>query len=228
MAKPRNQYHAGVRKAIRNAKKALAIFEMMDTFCESGDDFKAFELSKEANHCVGNLMVNARYLAIITGDPSAVREFERVLLEEVPIEMGYTEQGWFLLKMPRILPRKEKGSIKDLRILLDAAFRRYPLKFPDVPLFSECVIAYRHVYDEDLPEQQWRDHDNIELNFVTDIVAQYVMEDDAPKKCHHHYMSSAGSEAHTEVYVVPKNEFIKWFDLALDEGLTIADSGSLN
>ncbi len=227
MAKPRNQYHAGVRKAIRNTKKALAVYEMMDTLCESGDDTKAFELSQEANHCVGNLVVNARYLTIITGDPSAVRDFERVLLDEVPVEMGYTEQGWFLLKMPRILPGKEKGSIRDLRILLDAAFRRYPLKFPDVPLFSECVIAYRHVYDENVPEQQWRDHDNIELNFVTDIVAQYVMEDDAPKKCHHHYMSSAGSEAHTEVYVVPNSEFKMWFDLAQKEGLTIADSGSL-
>lgn len=31
MAKPRNQYHAGVRKAIRNARKALAIYEMMDS-----------------------------------------------------------------------------------------------------------------------------------------------------------------------------------------------------
>ena len=227
MAKPRNQYHAGVRKAIRNTKKALAVYEMMDTLCESGDDIKAFELSQEANHCVGNLVVNARYLTIITGDPSAVRDFERVLLDEVPVEMGYTEQGWFLLKMPRILPRKEKGSIRDLRILLDAAFRRYPLKFPDVPLFSECVIAYRHVYDENIPEQQWRDHDNIELNFVTDIVAQYVMEDDAPQKCHHHYMSSAGSEAHTEVYVVPNFEFKLWFDLVQKEGLTIADSGSL-
>lgn len=227
MAKPKNQYHAGVRKAIRNTKKALAVYEMMDTLCESGDDIKAFELSQEANHYVGNMVVNARYLTIITGDPSAVREFERDLLEEVPIEMGYTEQGWFVFKMPRILPRKEKGSIKDLRILLDAAFKGYPLKFPDVPLFSDCVIIYRHVYDEDIPEQLWRDHDNIELNFVTDIVAQYVMEDDAPKKCHHYYMSAAGSQAHTEVYVLPQSELKQWLDLGHEHSLIIADSGAL-
>ena len=30
--------------------------------------------------------------------------------EAVPIEIGFTEEGWFCLRMPILLPRKEKSS----------------------------------------------------------------------------------------------------------------------
>ena len=72
--------------------------------------------------------------------------------------------------------------------------------------------------------QQWRDHDNIEINMVTDIVALYVMPDDCPKVCSHFYCSAAGSEDRTEVYVVPKEDFPAWLKAEKnmpDEGVNI-------
>ena len=47
------------------------------------------------------------------------------------------------------------------------------------------------------------DYDNIETNMVSDIVAMYVMPDDALSVCSHYECSVMGEDDHTEVYVVP-------------------------
>ncbi len=76
--------------------------------------------------------------------------------------------------------------------------------------YNNCVLIYRHVYDAARPERQRRDHDNIEINMVSDIVAMYVMPDDGPSICSHYYCSAAGTEDRTEVYVVPRESFPIW------------------
>ena len=87
--------------------------------------------------------------------------------------------------------------------------------------YQDCVLIYRHVYDRARPERKMRDHDNIEINMVSDIVAMYVMPDDSPAVCSHYYCSTAGQEERTEVYVVPKKEFPIW--LAMEN--TMPDEG---
>ena len=55
-----------------------------------------------------------------------------------------------------------------------------------------------------------RDHDNIETNMVSDIVAMYVMPDDAPSICSHYECSVMGEDDRTEVYVVPRMDLPQW------------------
>ena len=76
--------------------------------------------------------------------------------------------------------------------------------------YRDGILIYRHVYDKARPERKKRDHDNIEINMVSDIVAMYVMTDDGPSVCSHYYCSAEGSEDRTEVYVVPKWDFPIW------------------
>ena len=65
-----------------------------------------------------------------------------------------------------------------------------------------------------------RDHDNIEINMVSDIVAMYVMPDDGPAVCAHYYCSAAAEQERTEVYVVPKSDFPAWLsgEAAMPDG----------
>ena len=77
------------------------------------------------------------------------------------------------------------------------------------------------MYDQARPERAWRDHDNIEINFVTDMVAMYVMTDDAPYLCEHHYCSAAGTSERTEVYVIPQVDMTAW----LQQRETFPDEG---
>lgn len=85
--------------------------------------------------------------------------------------------------------------------------------------YSDCVLIYRHVYDSARPERAWRDHDNIEQNMVTDIIALYLLPDDAPARCAHFYCSAAGPADRTEVYVVPREQFPTWIYAAFHDRL---------
>ena len=151
----------------------------------------------------------ARALPACTGRPHVFLELGKQVESPSPVEMGFTKEGWFSLRMPMLLPKKESGSAAYVRMLLLPALRRFfqgrqPLRI------SPCVLVYRHVYAKDRPDRALRDHDNIETNMASDCVALYAMEDDSPAACSHYECSAKGTEERTEIYVVPEGEFAKW------------------
>lgn len=168
----------------------------------------------------------ARALPAYTGYPAAAPEMQKLIESRIPVEIGFTLEGWFSVRLPMLLPKKETGSANYVRSFLYPAMRDFFSEKPPVR-YHDCVLIYRHVYDENRPERQRRDHDNIEINMVSDIVALYVMDDDAPSVCRHYYCSAAGSMERTEVYVVPRAEFPMWLvveNAIPDEGVMLYES----
>lgn len=153
-----------------------------------------------------------RALPAYTGYPNAKWEVERIVQKVHPVEIGFTKNGWFTLRLPMLLPKKETGSTEFIRGFLYPAMQEFFNKNPPVR-YTDCVLIFRHVYARDRPERRWRDHDNIEVNIVTDIVALYTLPDDNPTVCTHYYCSAAGNQERTEVYVVPKEDFPLWLDV---------------
>ena len=150
-----------------------------------------------------------RALPCYTGARSAPEDVLQIIKDVIPVKIGFTEEGWFCIQIPRLLPKKESGSVNYLRGFLLPAMEEF---FQDKPLirYPKCVLIYRHVYAKDYPERQYRDHDNIEVNLVSDTVALYTMPDDNPLVCNHFYCSAAGDSERTEVYVVPQKDFPHW------------------
>lgn len=155
------------------------------------------------------LTLLTRALPCYTGFRTAADDVEEIIRDVVPVELGFTAEGWFCLRIPMLLPRKEHGSVNYVRGFLYPAMSQFFSKQPLIR-YPKCVIIYRHVYARDRPERQYRDHDNIEINFVSDAVALYTMPDDNPTVCRHFYCSAAGDPERTEVYVVPQEDFIQW------------------
>ena len=50
-----------------------------------------------------------RAIPTYTGLPYAKKEVQRIMSEEVPFEIGYTDEGWFCVRFPRMLPKKERA-----------------------------------------------------------------------------------------------------------------------
>lgn len=153
-------------------------------------------------------------------------DVETITAANVPVEIGFTAEGWFSVRLPLLLPKKERGSAEYVRSILLPALKTF---FAGRPLvrFDNCVLIYRHVYAECRPERQRRDHDNIEINMVSDCIALYAMTDDAPGLCSHYYCSAAATVERTEVYVVPQREFAAWLEAEKtmpDEGVKLHDS----
>ena len=111
----------------------------------------------------------ARVLPACTGRPHVFFDIDQKSEVPTPVEVGFTREGWFSLRMPMLLPKKERGSAAFVRMLLLPALRRFFQGKPPVRI-SPCVLVFRHVYARDRPDRVLRDHDNIETNMAADCV----------------------------------------------------------
>ncbi len=169
----------------------------------------AYEQAMRLEETAERLVLLTRVLPAYTGSNVAGVEVENTIKLCIPVDMGFTAEGWFRLYIPALLPKKGSGSADYIRSFLYPAMQEY-FQGKEPVRFTDCVLAYRHVYSSDRPERRMRDHDNIETNMVSDIVALYVMPDDAPLVCSHYECSMMGEADRTEVYVIPKADFPVW------------------
>lgn len=205
---------------LRNKEKTLrARIAAMEYYIDEEDRESYFQQALLIEECAEQLTLAARTLPSYIGHPDAEGQVEAILKQEIPVEIGYTKEGWFSVRIPMLLPKKSKGSTDYIRSFLYPAMRDFFVEKPPVR-YREAVLIYRHVYDRRRPERQMRDHDNIEINMVSDIVAMYVMPDDGPAVCAHYYCSAAAEQERTEVYVVPKGDFPTWLsgEAAMPDG----------
>lgn len=178
---------------------------------QEGNIKQTYESALRLEEVSEKTVLLTRALPAYTGNPKARLETENLIKLSIPIEIGFTEEGWFSLRIPALLPKKDAGSADYIRSSLYLAMREFFLDSQPVR-YNDCVLIYRHIYARDRPERKKRDHDNIEVNMVSDIVAMYVLPDDGPSVCSHYYCSTQGQSDRTEVYVVPQCEFTGWLE----------------
>ena len=198
--------------AIKEAEKLLKKLNAVKSDYADKRMEEALSKSVTAAKISESVALKTRALPAYTGHPQAEVMVQKALEEAVPIEMGFTEEGWFCLRMPILLPRKEKSSRSYLRGFLYPAFERFTYGKSKIR-YRNGVLIFRHVYDKNRPEREYRDHDNIELNTVVDAIAMYFLVDDTPLECRHYYCSAAGDEERTEVYIVPRADFESWLSM---------------
>lgn len=203
-------------KAVKSLKSAASTLQAIQAHAQRGDIENAYQAAFTFAAQAEKLTLIARELPARTGRPTARQEMNRAILDSFPIYIGFTQRGWFYVRIPSLLPKKSKGSADYITAPLYAAMGRYwqgrqPVRYDD------CVLIYRHVYDRQRPERSYRDHDNFETNRVTDIISMYVMTDDSPSHCRHYYCSAPGDGNCTEVFVVPDVDFTAW--LAMEKSL---------
>ena len=191
---------------IRETEKLL---KQLRTIGESRALENALKLSVTAAKISEGVALKIRALPAHTGHPQAERMVQEAISESVPVDIRLTEEGWFYLRMPILLPRKEKSSRTYLRGFLYPALAAFARERPPIR-YRDCVMIFRHAYGRNQPEREYRDHDNIELNTVVDAVAMFFLVDDTPFECRHYYCSIVGDEESTEVFIVPRNEFGIW------------------
>lgn len=171
----------------------------------------AYYKSLQVHESAEELALITRNLPVLTGRFEAKEDVKKTIKMTVPIEIGYTKEGWFSVRLFALLPRKEHGGVNYLRSSLYPAMKEFFYKKPPVR-YNDCVVIYRHVYAKDMPRRKKRDFDNIEINQLMDIVALYVMHDDGPEFCNVFHCAAEGNANRCEIYVVPKSDFIWWLD----------------
>ena len=200
--------------------------ETAGKFLEEGKILSAYESSVRLEELSERTTLLTRALPVYSGSPYAKAEVDNAIRMNMPIEIGYTQESWFSVRVPVLLPKKNSLTVDFIRTPLYMAMREFFGRTSPVR-YKDCVLVFRHVYDRSRPERKKRDHDNIEIKAVSDAVALYVMPDDGPSVCSHYYCSAEGASERTEVYVVPKNDFPKWLEVEKnmpDEGMSLSEN----
>lgn len=207
-------------------KKLLEESSAVRCFYENGNIRETYTHAMKLEEISEKFVLLTRTLPAYTGAPLALTDIEEIISNNIPIELGFTAEGWFSLRIPLLLPKKAAGSADYIRSSLYPAMRNFFVN-KNAVRYNNCVLIYRHIYDRNRPERKKRDHDNIEINMVSDIVAMYVMPDDGPSICSHYYCSTDGLEERTEIYVVPKRDFPIWLVMEKampDEGVMLYEN----
>jgi hypothetical protein len=201
------------QRQLQKAQEALyTTLSLENKGCFDSAFEEAFRFAEESE----KLTLLARALPACTGHPKAREMAETLVDESIPVTIQFTPEGWLALRFPALLPRKERGNLDYIRAFLYPAMRRFAQGNPPLR-FGDCVLCFRHIYDRQRPERLFRDHDNIEVNVVVDILAAYLLRDDTPMQCAHYYCSAAGDADGTEVFMVPRADFGRLI-VALNEG----------
>ena len=198
-----------INYALNQLKKTMDLFNEMNDKLENGDIEGAYASALSFADSAEKLTLTARQLPAYTGNPQAQKMCNQIIADNVPVNIGFTPESWFGVVIPTLLPKKQKGSVDYIRDYLYLAMKEF-FRGKNPVRYTDCVLIYRHVYRRDRPERRYRDHDNIEINAVTDIIALYVLYDDSPLHCSHYYCSAPGDDNRTEILVVPQKEFGTW------------------
>lgn len=221
-----NSFARTLAKLESQVKKLSISLSNTRQFFEYGNMELAYEVALRIADTAERTVLLARALPAYTGNPLAAQEVESLVQVNIPVEIGFTEEGWFSVRLPGLLPKKAEGSADYVRSFLYPAMRDF-FRGKAPVRYRSCVLIYRHVYSRQRPERQRRDHDNIEVNMVSDIVALYTMEDDGASLCRHYYCSAAAETERTEVYVVPEEAFPQWLKEEKEmpeKGVTLYDN----
>ena len=189
----------------RTLEQLNELWDKMKETMDENDEDGAYQISLETARIGERLLLQLRDLATYPKNIQCGKMVSKFIQETALVEVGFTKEGWFRLSIPALLPRKEKGNPEYIRSLIYPAMSDF-FTGKIIRQFRDCTLVYLHIYDEKRPKREWRDHDNIEINTVTDIVALFVMVDDSPHICEHYYTSKSGKNNRTEVFVLPKRD----------------------
>ena len=101
-------YAQAMNAAKRQYDKLGKQMQTMQDWYDGGNIEASYEASVQAEKLSEKLTLLMRVLPAYTGNPRARFDVEESIAQTIPVEIGFTEAGWFHLRMPILLPRKEK------------------------------------------------------------------------------------------------------------------------
>lgn len=203
-------------KAEKMLNKAQKHIENMNLFLDRSDYVNLSEECKKYQQISEKIVNQSRLLPLTLGYNNAITDIEDIVLEENQIKINKVNNKWFHIVMPVLLNKKENGNPTYIRTSLFYALRDYFKNNYENKIEEKSVIIFKHNYSKDRPYREMRDHDNIELNSVVDLVAMFMLTDDNPLYLDHYYFSTnSENEDSTEVFLVPKKDFIEFLNFII-------------
>lgn len=171
---------------------------------------KFTELTKDINSIVGRTLImfesSRQILAKIPATRQTGEISESALFNDISI--NYTNEGWLYAILPSLLPHTKQNINIKRALELSIGEKAERLFSEDKPkYFTEAVFIIRHIYAKNSLK---RDNDNIEVSTIINVFSSIFMPDDSPTYCDNYYTGRTGKKDCTEIFIVPRNDFVKW------------------
>ena len=102
-----NQFTKALNKLDLKLSQMKSVSSEVRMYYEVGHLEDAFDKAFDLERLSEQAVLLTRSLPAYTGAPSAKPAVEECIKSTVPICIGYTEEGWFSVRLPLLLPKKE-------------------------------------------------------------------------------------------------------------------------
>lgn len=108
-------------------------------FYENGNLPESYNRALRLEELSEQTVLLTRVLPAYTGAAGATVQTDAIISDTIPVEVGFTAEGWFSVRIPALLPKKASGSADYIRSYLYPAMRKFFDGKPPGPLSGLCA-----------------------------------------------------------------------------------------
>lgn len=79
-------------------------------FYENGNLPESYNRALRLEELSEQAVLLTRVLPAYTGAAGATAQTDAIISDTIPVEVGFTAEGWFSVRIPALLPKKASGS----------------------------------------------------------------------------------------------------------------------
>ncbi len=192
--------------------------EKMKEFEEKREFEDLCQYSKELIRECENLTQQVRMIPIEYGSNDAIKQIKDHLLDsnekDRRVKISMPKEDVILIKLNELLPRRQQNgkifeNLDYLRCIYLESFKKF---FSDKHIIyrERVVILFKNFFPE---ESSMIDDDNFDTKIITDMIAEYVLIDDNPKRCMKIFDYGISNDKHTEIIIFPLSRWHEFIEM---------------
>lgn len=211
MEKPKKTYfdHA-LERALGKARCLVEDIKFVRELHRDGKDERAYGFTLATVETAEELALKVRELAKSQRIPDSEPDIQRMIDAVYKVELGFTGDGHFCMRFPRLIPGMDGRSMlylkKNLTLRLEQFWNYRGFLDKD-----SHIIILRHVYPYSHTSWERNVPADGEVDFVLQLVLKNVCHEYYASDFRHYHCCGYG-EDRTEVYVIPIADFPKWLE----------------
>lgn len=104
-----NSFGDSLKKLERKLKIVGSTIENVRAFFDCGNTYQMYEHALKLEEQMEQAVLLSRTLPAYTGKPLAQAEVSNIERLNIPLEIGFTKEGWFSLRILALLPKNQKA-----------------------------------------------------------------------------------------------------------------------
>lgn len=197
-------------RALRKARCLVEDILFVRELHREDKDERAYGFTLATVETAEELALKVRELAMSQRIPDSEPEIQRMIDAVYKVELGFTKDGYFCMRFPRLIPGMNGRSMLYLRKNLAPRIEEF-WNYRGSLNKDKHIIIFRHVYPYCHPGWERHVPADGEVDFVLGLVLKNVCHAYYASDFKHYHCCGYG-EDRTEVYVVPTEDFPEWLE----------------